>query len=191
MQYKKLIHRKKLIQFWIFYSGSLKSTFKINYQFLTLFYNDGCFLDFKNLSFYIKKLLPLFLDSMKNKEQFLFVATTGIYSKNIISNSYLSFVKNLNRSKSGLFTNFSAINFQVFTKFKLKLNPSVLILFYFNEPNFLIFEAKKKKIPLVGLINTQTNSNLLDYPITINPVFFYNIYFFSKFFFKLILKYKL
>ena len=188
MQYKKILFRKKLIKFWIFYSGNLKNTFKINYQFLTVFYNNGCFLDFKKLSFSIKKLLPLFLDMVKNKQDFIFVATEGIYSKSIISNSYLSFVRDLTTIKSGLFTNFSSINFHLITKFKIKSNPVALILFHFKNPAFLVFEAKKKKIMLIGLINSQINSKLVDYPIMINPIFFYNIYFFSKFFFNLILK---
>jgi hypothetical protein len=155
-----------------------------------VFYNNGCFLDFKNLSFSIKKILPLFLDTIKNKERFLFVATAGIYSTSIISNSYLSFIQDLNRTKAGLFSNFSSISFQLFTKQNFIFNPSVLILFYFNDSDFLVFEAKKKKIPLIGLTNSQINSKLLDYPIIINSSCFYNIYFFTKFFFKLVLSYK-
>lgn len=189
MYYKKIISRKKLIKFWLFYSGDLKNTFKTNYQFLTVFYNKGSFLDFKNLSFSIKKLLPLFLDIVKNKEQFLFSSTSGLYSKSMTSNTYTSFVRDLNTpNKGGLFTNFASISFQLFTKFKF--NPSILILFYFNDPDFLIFEAKKKKIPLIGLIQSKNNSKLLEYPIIMNGAFFFNIYFFSKLLFKLILSYK-
>lgn len=189
MHLKKIISRKKLIKFWLFYSGNLKKIFKTNYQYLTVFYNKSCFLNLKNLSFSIKKLLPLFLDIVKNKEQFLFSSTSGLYSKSMTSNKYSSFVRDLNfPNKGGSFTNFASISFQLFTK--SKFNPSVLILFYFNDPNFLVFEAKKKKIPLIGLVQSKNNSKLLEYPIFINGAFFFNVYFFSKLFFKLILNYK-
>ena len=64
--------------------------------------------------------------------------------------------------------------------------PTILIFFYLKDKDFLLKEAKKKKIPVIGLVGPTSEAILVDYPIFINTNFFYVSYFFSKFLFKLI-----
>lgn len=86
----------------------------------------------------------------------------------------------------GIFSNFSRISDFCFKKLNFNKNPSVLVFFFFKEKDYLILEAKKKKIPTVGLIEQKINSSIVDYPIFLNSNYFYVNYFFSKFLFKLL-----
>jgi hypothetical protein len=88
----------------------------------------------------------------------------------------------------GAFTNFITQGFNFFSNEKLNKNPSMVFFFNLSTNDFLLLEAKKKNIPSIGLVNANNNSCLVDYPIFLNSFYFYNVYFFSRFFFKFILR---
>ena len=69
MYYKKLLKRNKLIKFWIFFGGNY--SYKLNYKFLTIFYNNSYYFNIKYLFDSIKKVLPIFLNNSSVKSKFL------------------------------------------------------------------------------------------------------------------------
>jgi len=88
----------------------------------------------------------------------------------------------------GTFTNFITQGFKFFSNEKLNKNPSIIFFFNISTNDFLLLEAKKKNIPSISLVNANNNSCLIDYPIFLNSFYFYNVYFFSRLVFKLILR---
>ena len=186
MYLKKLIKHKKLIKFWIFFNGFLQCTFKFNYLFLNNIHNNSCFIDLKLLVVFVKKLLPLFFNISKSEGNFLFVATRFLYAKSVFKNIYSVYGKELICSKPGVLSNFMITKHQSFSKLTFKKMPAILIFFTFLENNYILKEGKKKNIPTVGLIPSKENSILVDYPLCINSIYFYSIYFFSKLLFKII-----
>jgi ribosomal protein S2 len=120
------------------------------------------------------------------KGKVLFVATKWLYSRIIYDRSYLSLPKELIYRKPGVFSNFSYLSDIFFEDLDFNKNPSVLVFFRIKDKDYLVLEAKKKKIPIVGLISSKTNSLMVDYPIFINSEHFHATYFFSRFLFKLI-----
>jgi len=180
MYYKKLINRTKLVKFWIFSGIDNKYIIKTNYQFIYILYNKNCFLDFKSLLLHIKNILPFFLNLKKLNTTILFVSNNFIYSQSIYNFFFLPIIKKLMISNSGIFTNFSVTSIKSFKTLDFYFNPSLIINFYLNKN--LLLESKKKNIPLIGLLPMNVNTYLIDYPLPINSIFFYTIYFFSKFF---------
>jgi len=59
-----------------------------------------------------------------------------------------------------------------------------MVFLNFQENDLLLLESKKKNLPSIGLVDDNFNSYLMDYPICLSPLYFYNVYFFSKFFFR-------
>ena len=103
---------------------------------------------------------------------------------------YLSIIKSLVIKKTigGIFS-----NFKFFWSKNWIINPTVLIIFSEKKKrnkSFIITEAKRKNIPIISFIEQKTNTNLIDYPILLNSSYFHNVYFFSKFLFKIIFLFK-
>ena len=144
-------------------------------------------MDFNKLIFSIKNILPLILNISRVKGQIIFIATKWLYSKILYQNFFLSLVKDFVYRNSGIFSNISYLKEIVFNKLDFNKIPTLLIFFYFKDKNYLLQEAKKKKIPIIGLVSSKTKSLLVDYPIFVNSDYFYVSYFFSKFLFKLII----
>jgi len=115
------------------------------------------------------------------------VGTKYIFSQSIYKERS-RFINKLKNLDAGIFTNFSSEYFKFFKTLGLKKNFSLVIFFKVIKDNFLLLESKKQKIPVIGLINGDLNSCLIDYPIFLNSFYFYNIYIFSRFLFKYILK---
>ena len=63
--------------------------------------------------------------------------------------------------------------------------PTILFFFYVKKTDYLLKEAKLKNIPVLALINSKTNSMLVDYPIIVDTSYFHTLYFFSLFFFRI------
>jgi ribosomal protein S2 len=185
--YKKLVQHKKLIPFWIFFGSNSRNIFKINYQFLDVLYNKGCFIDFKILISCIKKIFPLFLNISKIGGSILFISTKFLYCQTVHNNYYFNIIKELINKKLGIFTNFSILGYTSFKKFNFHYNPSFIVFLYLKNNTSLLIESKKKNIPTISLINSDFNSSLIEYPLCINSSYFYTTYFFSKFLFKLVL----
>jgi len=186
--YQTLIKKKKLIKFWIFFGFNFKKIFKINYEFLNVIYNKNSFLNFKKLIYAIKKILPLFLNLLKLNSNILFVLSNFFYCQTIYQNFYFSIIKKFqNNIKKGIFSNFSITNLKIIDFLDFYFNPSILIFFYLNENQLLLYESKKKKIPNISLLAKNQSLKMVDYPLYININHFYPIFFFSKFFFKLVL----
>ena len=114
------------------------------------------------------------------------IAARWLYSKVIYNKAYLSLPKELIYRKAGVFSNFSILSDSFFSNLDLNKNPLILVFFSIKNKDYLVLEAKKKKIPIVGLISSKTNSFIVDYPIFINSDHFHATYFFSRFLFKLI-----
>ena len=192
MYYNQLIKRGKLIKYWIFFGGEFKSSFKINYNYFSVIYLTNVYFNFNKLIFSIKNVLPFLLNISCVKGKIIFVATKWLYSKIIYHPFYLSLIKDLVYRNPGIFSNISYLKDLFFNKLDFNTIPTVLIFFYFKDKDYLLREAKKKKIPVIGLIGSKTKVTLIDYPIFINTDYFYVSYFFSKFLFKFIFlaKYK-
>jgi len=186
MYYKKLINQKKLIKLWANFRNNIKNIFEINYQILTFFYNNNCFVDYKKLILGIKRILPIVINSNDSSNIFFFILTEGFYNQTI-SNRYYSNFKKFQSNKLGVCTNFSIINYNLSNKLDYKINPCFLFLFYATENYSIVIEGKKKGIILISLSDSEINSNLIDYPIFLNSLYFYSIYFFNLFLLRLIL----
>lgn len=186
MYYNKLIKRNKLVKYWLFFGGKFKLNFQLNLNFFSVIYNFNLYSNLNKLLFSIKNVIPLFLNISYSKGTVIFIASKWLYSKIIYNKLYLSLIKELVYQQSGIFSNFSRISEFCFQKLNFNKNPCILVFFFFKEKDYLILEAKKKKIPTVGLIGKKVNSIIVDYPIFVNSDHFYVNYFFSKFLFKLI-----
>ena len=185
--YKKLVNRKKLIKFWVFFGSNYKNIFKSNFQNLNILYTNSYFLDIKKLILNLKNIFPIFINTTKYKGNLLFVSTKFLYHQTIYKNHYFAILKKLTHIKSGIFTNFSVSSYKLFKELDFKSNPSLAIFFSLKNNNTLLMESKKKNIPIISLLTPNTNSYLIEYPLFINSLYFYTIFFFHKFFFKIIL----
>jgi hypothetical protein len=184
MQYKKIINRNKLTKFWSYFGKNVNNVFKLNFWILQKFYNDNYFIDINLLVLGIKKILPLFLNSAPLNKNIFYLLSSSFYSQTLYQKTYTS-VKKIISPHLGIFTNFSATLAP--KKFDLKKSGSFLVVFYLKSNDFLLLESKKKFIPTIALVNGRTNPRLIDYPIYVNNVFFYNIYFLNKILLRLIL----
>jgi len=130
----------------------------------------------------------LFLNLLKLNSNILFVLSNFFYCQTIYQNFYFSIIKKFqNNIKKGIFSNFSITNLKIIDFLDFYFNPSILIFFYLNENQLLLYESKKKKIPNISLLAKNQSLKMVDYPLYININHFYPIFFFSKFFFKLVL----
>lgn len=184
---KKIIYRKKLIRFWVFFGNNSKNIFKINFLSLNFLYGKSYFVDFRNLLLNLKNTIPIFMNSVKNKGNFLFISTNFFYCQSIYKNYFFSIIKKLLEIKSGIFTNFSVSNYRFFKNLNFKLNPDFILFFSLKNNKYFLLESKKKNIPIIAILNPKYNSFLIEYPLFVNNIYFYIIFFFHKFFFKLIL----
>jgi ribosomal protein S2 len=187
MYYNKLILRKRLVQFWIFLGNNYRNIFKINYQLFNIIYNKYCVINYKNLILNFKQILPMFINISQLDGNILFVSSKFLYCQTIYNKFYYSLIKKFIYTKIGIFTNFCNNNYQWSKLLDCYFNPSCIIVFNLQNNNLLILEAKKKNIPIIGVVQLNSNICLVDYPISINCLYFYAIYFISKLFFKLIL----
>ena len=159
--------------------------FPINYKFIFCFYKNKFFFDFNVCIANLKKIFPLFNSIFYTSGKFLFIGTSYVYSNSIHK---INSIAELNDKKVGILTNFSLCGYKNVNSISLSKIPAVIFFFHTIENYFLILESKKKNLPTIGLINSDTNSYLIDYPIFLNSFYFYNIYIFSRFFFKYITK---
>ena len=159
--------------------------FPINYKFIFCFYKNKIFFDFNTCISNLKKIFPLFNSIFYNNGKFLFIGTSYIYSNSIYKTNSIA---ELNNRNMGVLTKFSLCGYKCFNSLLLNKKPAIVLFFHTMENYFLVMESKKKNLPTVGLINRYTNSCLIDYPIFLNSFYFYNIYIFSRFFFKYITK---
>lgn len=108
-----------------------------------------------------------------------------MYSHSIYKIGLVGEIKDRN---VGVLTNFSFKGYKTINFLTLNKVPSIILFFHTAESNFLVLESKKNYIPSVGLVNSYNNTCLIDYPIFLNSFYFYNIYIFSRFFFKYIVQ---
>ena len=184
--YNKLINRNKLKKFWSFLGSDSKKAFPINYKFIWCFYKNRTFFDFNVCMIGFKKIFPIFNSIFSNNGDFLFIGTSYIYSSSI--HNVNSILQLRSGRVGGILTNFSLYGYNNFNLLSANKVPSVILFFNTFENYFAVLEAKKKNVPTIGLIHNSFNSFLIDYPILLNPLYFYNIYIFSRFFFKYIIK---
>ena len=131
--YKKIICRKKLIRFWVFFGNNSKNIFRINFHSLNFLYEKAYFVAFRNLTLNLKNIVPIFINNVKKNGNFLFISTNFFYCQSIYKNYFFSVVKKLLEIKSGIFTNFSVSNL-------------ILTLFYFFPWKIInIFYLKVEK----------------------------------------------
>ena len=182
--YSKLISRNKLKKFWSFLGGDSKKVFPINYKFVWCFYKNKIFFDFNICMQGLKKIFPVFNSIFSNNGDFLFVGTAYVYSSSIYN---VNFVTQLTNG-GGFLTNLLLYGYSSFNLLSVNKIPSIMLFFNTFENYFAVLEAKKKNVPTIALIHSSFNSFLIDYPILLNPFYFYNIYIFSRFFFKHIIK---
>ena len=184
MYYKKLLKKALLKKYWVFFSGVVKGSFKINYIFLTAIYSTNCFMDLNLLIFSIKRLIPIVASIVKTKNDFLFIGTRFLYSKTVSNANFLT--HQLVSRNPGIFSNFSITSFYSINKIAIKKLPKIIFFFYLKKNDHLLREAKLKNIPVISLVATKINSKLIDYPVMVDPSYYYTLYFFSIFFFRLL-----
>lgn len=109
----------------------------------------------------------------------MFVATKYIYSKQVAKKDYTQTVKKLFLKNSNILSNF------YFQDRNLHFKKMILVFLYIKKNDRLLFEAKQQHMPTIALTNLKQSSNLIDYPIVVNSSYFYNIYFFSRLFFRI------
>jgi ribosomal protein S2 len=182
--YTKLISRTKLISFWIFSGNDLKLVFRDNYKLLSLIYNKKAIIDFNRLIFDIQKVIPLFNTFCSSGAELLFVGFNSMYSQTIHSYNSSNIGNQFFEWKVGTLTNFSLQGFGVVKHWKLTNQPSVLFFLHQQNNNLLLLEAKKKNLLTISLLDETVNCSLIDFLICVSSLYFYNIYFFSKFFFR-------
>jgi ribosomal protein S2 len=185
--YGRLIKKNNLKNFWCFSGNSFKNIFPINYKFIFCFYKKTIFFDLVFFISIVRKIAPILNSIINNKGEFLFVGTKSIYCQTVYRNK-VDFIPKLLESNVGIFTNFKLNGFKSFKNFRVFKNPSIILFYQILDSNFLLVEAKKKNIPVVGLLESNSKSHLIDYPIFLNSFYFYNIYIFSRFFFNYIIK---
>lgn len=185
--YNRLINKNHLKSFWCFSGNSFKNVLPTNYKFIFCFYKKTIFFDLIFLISIIRKIAPIFNSIVDNKGEFLFVGTKSIYCQTVYRNK-VNFITELLECNVGIFTNFKLNGFKSFKNFKVFKNPSIILFYKILDSNFLLIEAKKRNIPIVGLLESNSKSNLIDYPIFLNSFYFYNIYIFSRFFLNYIIK---
>jgi ribosomal protein S2 len=179
----KLLHRIKIINFWSFSGNDLKKKFPKNNKYIFYFYKNKNLFDFNVFISNIKKIFPLLNNIFFHKGKFLFSGSARAYCHNVNKNNIVSDVKYLN---TGILTNFCLKGYKKFNLLNLKKIPSIVFLLH-TEKNSLLLESKTRCIPTVGLVNN-SNITLIEYPIFLNSYYFYNIYIFSRFFFKYIIQ---
>lgn len=184
---KKLLKKHKLVDYWLFFNGGFKCVFKVNLFFYSLGYNKGCLIDLFHIVDSLKKLVPFFFGISKLGGFFLFVASQFLYAKTAYTSNSTLLTKKITYRSPGILSNFAITCNTVFNKLDYKINPSGVIFFSSIKTNYLLEETKIKNIPTIALLTGDTNSNLVDYPICINSIYFHSIYFFISFFFKLVL----
>lgn len=182
--YQKLISRTLLLNFWVFSGSDIKAVFQNNYRLLSLVYNQQSVVDFDNLIFGIKKVLPVFNYLCGTLANILFVSSNYMYTQTITTENKHSLGKALSEWKVGILSNFSLQGFHLFKNLQVASLPSIVFFLNFQNNSLLLLESKKKNLPTIGLVDETSNSHLIDYSINLSPLYFYNVYFFSKFFFR-------
>jgi hypothetical protein len=132
----------------------------------------------------IKKVLPIFNYLTNNLSSILLIGSNSIYSQTIYLDKAYYVTSKIPNIKVGTLTNFSSQNFSLSNYLELNYKPNNIFFLNLKNNFFLLREAKKKKIPTVGLITGTLNSSLIDYSIFINSLYFYNIYIITKLFFR-------
>lgn len=185
--YTLLFSRKKFINLYSFSNDALKKVFPSNYKFIFCFYKCNIFINFNKLIFTVKKLIPLFFTVVANRGKCLFIGNKHLYFQTICQINTNNDLK-LNNLRIGTFSNFFLINDSLFKN--LISQKKISIIFFLNcvENKLFLIEAKKKNIPIIGLVTKNIDNYLVDFPMMLNSYYFYNLYIFNQFFFKLILK---
>jgi hypothetical protein len=181
LYYKKLLMRKKLVKYWLFFNGSLGRVFKSSYMFFGITNKNSCFLNLSFLIGGIKKLTPLFLMLSKTGGNVCFVTVDYMYGM-VVATSM--FTKQLIFAREGVFTNFAARSYALFHSLDFLLNPAVVIFLNQKRTCGLLYETRIKNIPTVALVVPGFNIGFVEYPIFVNSVYFYTVYFFTRFFYK-------
>jgi ribosomal protein S2 len=125
-------------------------------------------INLKITSFYIQKILFLLKYCLKKKKNILIIGNS--FDINFLLNKKNSFInknKNIILYKEkwikGLITNEKIFNF--YKKKKIKL---IFFLKTENKIHSLFTEFNHKNIPIISLVNTDFNINLVNYPIFTN-----------------------
>lgn len=184
LYYNKLISRTLLLKFWVFSGTDIKNIFVSNYKLLNFLYKKKSIVDFDNLLFGIKKLIPIFKTLCAASTNILFFSSNSVYNQTLHSEISFQKASILKDWKVGTLSNFSLQGFHLFNHQNLNIQPSIVICLNFQENSLLLLESKSKNLPTIGLVNEKINSNLLDYSINLDSNYFYNLYFFTKFFFR-------
>ena len=181
--YKQLINKRKLINFFIFSNINIMCFFKINYKYIINLFKKNVLFSFQKLNLILKRLIPLFNSIIDCSGKFLFIGNESLYLQTISYVNKINSCSKFEGLKTGVLTNLS-IGIGDFMDFFWSKKPSIIISFNLGVKNFLLFEAKKVNIPIIGLIDGIQNSSNIEYPIFLNVFYFYNIYILSRFFFK-------
>ena len=156
----------------------------MNYKFIISFYNTKSIICFERLIVGIKKVLPLFNHFMNNLNFILLIGSNSIYSQTIYLEKTCNKTTKLKNNKVGTLTNFSSQGFCLFAHLEVNYKPISVLFLNCQNNFFLLCEAKKKKIPTIGLMADTLNSSLVDYSVYLNSLYFYNVYILTKFFFR-------
>ena len=184
--YKKLVKRKKLVRFWLFFMGGVKKIFKMNFIYLDVIYGDNGIGSFSYINRAFKKVLSFFLSVQNRNSNYLFISSQ-LFIKSININDYVVVTKKIVGIWPGIFSNFFITNSYVFNKLDFKVNPTVIVSNDYRSHTCLVEETRLKKIPIIALVSSKINTSFIEYPIVVNSIHFFTMYFFTRIFFKIML----
>lgn len=150
-----------------FYGESIKKIKKKNFNFIYGIRHNFSIINLKLTIFYIQKSLFLIKYYLKKKKNILIIGNSFdikfLLNKKQFINNNPNILLYSKKWIDGLLTNKTISNF--FKKKQIKL---VIILKSHNKEHYLFTEFNHKKIPIITLINTNSNISNINYPIFSN-----------------------
>jgi hypothetical protein len=175
MLFFKLIKYNKVFKVWSLVSGCIKKIYQVNFFFLVSIYSKQCFFEFKLLYLSVKKYALLLLQCILNKK--VFIGGRVTYSCGQKQFGKLSYKKCLIGATAGMLSNF----YGNITLGRVRSSlPDIYVFLHFKKTHTLLQELKRTKNIVIGLVNANENSVLIDYPIVSNTEYFYSSYFFCR-----------
>ena len=131
-----------------------------------------------NISVCCKYVFPLLVYCQRLQKSIIFIGTDYIFVKTLLN--HMTCHETLIVGHSGIFSNITSLNTGNIRKI-----PALAIFFSMDKNRLLLIDIKKKNIPVISFLKHNDSSVLIDYPIFVNNNFFYTVYFFSQYIYKL------
>ena len=125
-----------------------------------------------------KYVFPLVVYGQRLQKSIIFIGTHYIFAKTLLN--HMTRHETLTGEHPGIFSNITSLN-----RGSIRKIPALAIFFSMDKNRLLLIDIKKKNIPVISFLKHNDSSVLIDYPIFVNNNFFYTVYFFSQYIYKL------